>query len=88
MGDPGSLAELDAVPELPALAAHVWGYFVDLRRTASGGGGMGPTYITRQDIRLWEQDEAVRLAPWERRAILDLDAAMRAAHASDKRGGG
>jgi hypothetical protein len=39
---------------------------------------MGPARITRHDIHAWEADEATRLEPWERRAILDLEAALAA----------
>lgn len=35
---------------------------------------MAPARISRLEIRLWEQDEAVRLERWERRAILAIDA--------------
>lgn len=37
--------------------------------------------ISRLEIRIWEADEGVRLDPWERRAILRLDAEFRTAHA-------
>lgn len=31
--------------------------------------------IPRSEIAQWERDERIRLEPWERRAILALDAA-------------
>lgn len=34
---------------------------------------MGHCRLTRAEIRLWEEDESVQLAPWERRAIFHLD---------------
>jgi len=82
-GDPEAIAELDAQPPLPPLAAHVWDWFGDLRRTVQSS-GMGPARITRHDIRAWEQDEAISLDPWERRAILNLDDALIASLNPDK----
>lgn len=63
----------DAIP-IPPLAAHVWGYFVDLGQTRSSG-EFGPSRLTRGEIREWEEDEGVQLQRWERRAILMLDSA-------------
>jgi hypothetical protein len=36
---------------------------------------MGPCRLTRAEIRQWEADEAIALARWERRALLEIDAA-------------
>jgi hypothetical protein len=36
---------------------------------------MGPSALTRSEIRLWEEDERQHLEPWERRTILRIDAA-------------
>jgi hypothetical protein len=36
---------------------------------------MSVSPLTRGEIRIWEEDEGVVLDAWERRAILDLDAA-------------
>lgn len=34
---------------------------------------MGIARLTRLDIRLFEEDEGIKLEPWERRAIFELD---------------
>lgn len=65
--------ELASIPKLPASGVHLWEYFVQLGATRQNN-GMGPSPLSRAEIRLWEEDEAVELARWERRAILDLDA--------------
>jgi hypothetical protein len=44
---------------------------------------MGISPISRLEIQAWEADEGVDLSPWERRTILRLDAAFRAASAAD-----
>lgn len=72
-GEPWAIHELANIPQLPAAGAHLWGYFVQLGSTRQSG-GMGPSPLSRAEIRLWEEDEAVELAQWERRAILALDA--------------
>lgn len=72
-GDLESIAELEAVQEPPHHAAHVWRWFRDLHQTRPTN-GMGPCRIPRLEIRAWEQDERIRLADWERQAILRLDA--------------
>ncbi len=71
------MAELAALPSLPPLAAHVWGWFFDIRATG-GVTGMGPARLTRSEIQTWEAETGNSLAFWERRAILDLDAAWMA----------
>lgn len=71
-GDPEAIAELDSIPELPELVAHLWTAFLDLSRSR-GSSGFGPAPISRLEIRLWEADEAQTLEGWERRAILELD---------------
>ncbi len=72
-GDEDAIAELEAIPELPEHAAHLWQWFKDLRSTLQGN-GMAPPRITRHDIHAWERDELTTLQLWERRAILRLDA--------------
>ena len=79
-GDIEAQWELDNVPPLPPLAAHLWAAFLDLHRTR-GSSGMGPGPITRLDIRLWEGDEGQFLEPWERRVILAVDQAWLASQA-------
>ena len=73
-GDVEAEAELASIPKLHPLAAHVWTWFSDLNLTR-GSGGMGIARITRLEIRAWEEDEGHRLQPWERKAILSIDAA-------------
>jgi len=58
---------------LPPLAAHVWTHFLDLRKTRQATDS-GSQRIPRVEIHAWERDEGVRLAPWERRAVMALDA--------------
>lgn len=82
-GDPESLAEMEAIPTLPPLGAHLWGWFLDLHATRSSGGMGGPSRLTRLEIRTWEEDEGRSLAIWQRRLILDIDAAWQAAVSKD-----
>jgi hypothetical protein len=77
-GHPAYEAELAAVPDMPRAAAYLWGYFIDLDGTRQNN-GFGPSRISRLEIAQWEADEGVRLDPWERRAILNVDAAYVAA---------
>lgn len=44
----------------------------------------GPNPISRQDIRLWAEDEGVTLEPWERRALLRIDGAWLDHHAQQQ----
>lgn len=78
-GDPDAKHELASQPKLPKGAAHVWKYFQEVAETR-GSSGFGPNPITRLEIRLWEEDEAVSLAPWERKAILSIDRHFLRAH--------
>lgn len=71
-GDLDALAILAAHPKPPKSAGHVWGYFHQLGKTR-GSNGFGPNPLSRVEIRQWEVDEGIDLAPWERRAILTLD---------------
>lgn len=82
-GDLESIAEFEAMPQLPPLGAHVWGWFCDLHATRSSGGMGGPSRLTRLEIRTWEEDEGRALSAWERRLILDIDAAWQAAFSAD-----
>lgn len=71
-GDPEAKAELAAAQDCPRQALHVWRYFLELSRTRQTG-AMGPSRLSRFEIRLWEADECRRLELWERRAIIDID---------------
>lgn len=73
-GDPEAIAELEAAKEPPHHAGHVWRYFHDLHASERPSNGFSVCRIPRASIRVWERDEGVRLAAWERQAILRLDA--------------
>lgn len=64
---------LDNPPPLSPHIAHVWAWYCDLCQTRQSY-GMGPSRLSRLEIQAWERDERVRLEPWERRAIMALDA--------------
>ncbi len=70
------------LPKLPAAAAHLWTCFEELHATRASN-GMGPSRLTRAEIRQWEQDELQHLAHWERKAIMAVDAAWLSAALSD-----
>lgn len=70
-GDVESRWRLDNPPPLSPFVAYLWGSYVDLAATRTYG--MGPNRLTRLEIQAWEQDEAVSLDRWERRAIMALD---------------
>jgi hypothetical protein len=72
-GDPEAIAELADQPDLPRFAERVWDAFLDLSATRQSA-GMGPSRITRFEVRLWEEDEAQPLDRWERRALMAIDA--------------
>lgn len=65
---------LENPPPLSPYVVHVWRWFCDLAQTRPIN-GMALARIPRTEIAQWERDEGVRLEPWERRAILALDAA-------------
>ena len=76
-------AELASVPSLPPLFAHLWAGWVDLCATRpTGGFGLSP--LSRLEIQAWEADEGHALEPWERRAVLQLDATYRRINQSDE----
>ena len=74
-GDETAAAELAAVPPLPEAVAYLWVYYFDLARTRPSG-GMAISRIDRHDIRQWQEDEFIVLEPWERRVLLEIDAAF------------
>lgn len=75
-GDIEAEFELNHGPALPPEVSHVWEWWVALGRTR-GSSGFGLLPITRHDIHAYERDEALTIQPWERDAILRLDAAYR-----------
>lgn len=85
-GDPEAQAYLAALPKLPRTTAHLWEWFVDpvtgLHHTRQSN-GMGPSRLTRAEIRQWQRDERIPLEMWERRALLAIDAAWAKAAAED-----
>lgn len=74
-GDIEAQWELDNEPQCPPEAAYLWRYFLELDQTRPSN-GMGICRLSRLEIRQWERDEAITLQPWERRAILAMDAAF------------
>jgi hypothetical protein len=74
-GDVEAEYTLENQPPLPEHAAHIWRYYLELSPTR-GNNGYGPLRLTRQEIRLFEQDELITLDPWERRALMRIDAAF------------
>lgn len=73
-GDPEAIAELEGLPKLPRHGAHLWRWWQDIGATRQSG-GMGVSRLSRREIHEWEADEGQRLERWERRVILDIDAA-------------
>lgn len=71
-GDVEAQWRLDSPPPLSPLVGHLWAAYVDLSSTRTHG--MGPNRLTRLEIQAWERDEGIRLARWERRAIMAIDA--------------
>ena len=84
-GDGDARHRLDNPPPLPRHAKHIWNAFAELSDERQVN-GMALAPITRLEVRLWEADEGVTLAPWERRAIRRLDAAFRAANTPADKG--
>lgn len=72
-GEPDAILELEALPPLPPHGAHLWQWWIELHASRPNN-GMGLSPLSRQEIRLWEEDEGRQLLMWERRAILSLDA--------------
>jgi hypothetical protein len=69
-------AQLAEAPELPPLAAHVWGYFAELSRFRGRNGTLrGANPITPTGIKDWCWLSRTTLQPWEIRAIARLDEA-------------
>lgn len=72
-GDPEATWRLANPPPLSPYVAHLWAWYADLCQTRQSG-GFGPARLSRLEIQAWERDEGVRLEPWERRALIALDA--------------
>ena len=58
----------------PDALAHVWDWFLDLH--AGRPSGMGPGPLTWEGIAAWVSLTGIRPAPWEIRAIRELDSAF------------
>ena len=67
--------QLQDVPELPSLASHIWGWFIELHESR-GNNGMGTSPITYRDIRDWSDITRTRIEPWEIRALRKVDSAF------------
>lgn len=63
---------LKSAPECPPLAAHVWGWFLELN-SERGSNGMEAGRITSQMMRDWCWATGNKLELWERKAIRRLD---------------
>ena len=65
--------ELAEAPDLPPLAAHLWGWFLDLD-SERGTNGMTASRITSGAMRDWCWATGNRPELWERTALRKLDA--------------
>jgi hypothetical protein len=74
-GDADAELELQAVPALPRLAAHVWGWFIELARCRTYGGMGNPLPISYRDVVAWRDMTGVEPEPWELKAIFAIDVA-------------
>lgn len=72
-GDQLAIARLEALPQLSPHAAHVWDWFGRLNELRQSN-GFGPARITRAEIHAFEADECLSIQPWERDALIRLDA--------------
>lgn len=65
--------QLEDCPELPPLAAHLWGYFVGLCGER-GNNGMAESRITAQNVKDWMWFNGVKhLELWEKKALRAAD---------------
>ena len=65
--------QLEDCPDLPPLAAHIWGWFIGLCNER-GNNGMSASRITAENVKSWMWFNGVTsLELWERRAISALD---------------
>lgn len=71
-------AELLQGPGLPAEAAYLWEWFLELS-AARPSGGFGPSAIAYSEILAWAQLTGRRPVPWEVRWIGHLDRVWMAA---------
>ena len=76
-GDLDALSELAAQPKLPKGSAHLWRHYQDIASTRQSN-GFSHNPLSREEVHRWEDDEAVRLSYWERRAIFRIDQIYRA----------
>lgn len=59
-------------PELPAPAAHIWAWFVDLAHSRSAGIG-GPSALSYAEIHAWAETTRTAPTPFEVEALRHLD---------------
>ncbi|KNY21594.1 hypothetical protein [Methylobacterium sp. ARG-1] len=62
---------------LPATGARVWSAFWEIERSRQGG--YGPQAFTYVEIEAWTRLTAADLAPWQVRALMEMDTARRGA---------
>lgn len=84
-GDLDAEMRLANPPPLSPHVAHVWNAFAEIARTRQIG-AMSLCRLTRLDVQMWERDEGIRLEPWERRAIFQLDDEWLAAMSPKEKG--
>ena len=74
-------------PTLSPHVAHLWKWFADPVQGIActrPNNGMAISRIPRSEIAQWERDEGITLQTWERRALLQLDAAYVAAMSAQR----
>jgi hypothetical protein len=84
-GDEDSIAQLEAVPSVPRLAAHIWEHFQELNRDRGYGPTGQPLTISYRDLRAWRLETGTVIEPWERHALRRLDDAYLASVAEQQK---
>jgi hypothetical protein len=64
-------------------AAYLWNWWLEISAGYRQAGGMGIAPITGHDVHRWAEDNYQDLEPWERKAILKIDALWRASALPD-----
>ena len=86
-GSAEAIRRLNEEPEMPALLAHLWGWYVQLSAGRSSG-MMGSTHISYQDVEAWARLMDHSPLPHEVEALMMMDTEFRSAqHAQQPRGG-
>ncbi|WP_448508786.1 phage tail assembly chaperone [Immundisolibacter sp.] len=64
--------ELAEAPELPEVARHIWGWFLELN-SARSGNGFGISPISYSEIVAWSKLTETVIEPWEVKALRVID---------------